>query len=228
MKSAEGTMPEPFITVQGEASLEVEPEIAVVWVALVARNANRHRAVELLAARTSRASDTIKGFGEAIEKLESQPVAVQPVFKDARAREKVSGYYARAGFTVTVRDFAVLGELVTGVADADLVTVTGPEWRLRPDSPVYRAARLAAARDATRRAGEYAEAFGGRITGLVEAADTGLLAAQRQPVAFAAAHAVSRAGPADEGPAFDFEPAKQTVTAQVEARFTMTAPQFGD
>ena len=216
-------MREPVISVRGEATLEVEPEIAVVWVSVVARDANRHRAVELLAGRAGRASDTIKGLGEAIEKLESHPVVVQPVFKDGRAREKISGYYARAGFTVTVRDFAVLGELVTGLA-ADLVTVTGPDWRLRPDSPVYRAARLAAAQDATRRAGEYAEAFGGRITGLVEAADTGLLAAQRQPVAFAAAHAVSRA--ADDGPAFDFEPAKQTVTAQVEARYTMTAPQF--
>ena len=219
-------MPEPVISVRGEASLEVEPEIAVVWVSVAARDANRHRVVELLAGRTGRASDTVKGFGEAIEKLESQPVVVQPVFKDGRAREKVSGYYARAGFTVTVRDFAVLGELVTGLADADLVSVTGPDWQLRPDSPVYRAARLAAAQDATRRAGEYAEAFGGRITGLVEAADTGLLAAQPRHAAFAA-QAMSRSAAADEGPEFDFEPAKQAVTAQVEARFTMTAPQFG-
>jgi uncharacterized protein YggE len=220
-------MPEPVISVRGEANLEVEPEIAVVWVAVQARDASRQRAVELLATRSGALSSTIKGFGDAVEKLESQPVNVQPVFKDGnKPREKISGYYARGGFTVTVRDFAILGELVTGLADADLVTVTGPDWRLRPDSPVYRAARIAAAKDAATRAGEYAEAFGGRITGLVEAADTGMLTPQRGPVAFAA-HAVARAGVADEGPTFDFEPAKQTVTAQVEARFTMTAPQFG-
>lgn len=219
-------MPEPVISVRGEASLEVEPEVAVVWVAVEARDADRHRAVARLAGRTGQVGDTIKGFGEAVEKLESQPVIVQPVFKDGKAREKVSGYTARAGFAVTVRDFAVLGEFVTGLSDADLVTVTGPDWRLRPDSPVYRAARIAAAKDATRRAGEYAEAFGGRITGLVEAADTGLLAAQHRPVAFAA-RAGSMASGGYEGPTFDFEPAKQTVTAQVEARYTMTAPQFG-
>jgi uncharacterized protein YggE len=216
-------MPEPVISVRGEASLEVEPEVAVVWVAVQARDADRHRAVERLARRTGQVGDMIKGFGEAVEKLESQPVIVQPVFKDGKAREKVSGYTARAGFAVTVRDFAVLGEFVTGLADADMVTVTGPDWRLRPDSPVHRTARIAAAKDATRRAGEYAEAFGGRITGLVEAADTGLLAQQRRPVAFAA----RAPGAVDEGPTFDFEPAKQTVTAQVEARYTMTAPQFG-
>jgi len=221
-------MPEPVISVRGEASLEVEPEIAIVWVSVQARDADRHRAVELLAGRTGTVGGTIKGFGEAIEKLESQPVSVQPVFKEGRAREKISFYIARAGFTVTVRDFAVLGDLVTGLAGADLVTVAGPEWRLRPDSPVYRAARLAAAQDATRRAGEYAEAFGGRITGLVEAADTGLMEAQPRHVAFAAAKRPHPAGGPDEGPAFDFEPAKQAVTAQVEARYTMTAPQFDD
>jgi uncharacterized protein len=218
-------MPDPVISVRGEASLEVEPEIAVVWVTVMARDADRHRAVELLAQRTGAVSSTIKGFGEAIDKLESQPVIVQPVFKDNRAKEKISGYNARGGFAVTVKDFAVLGDLVTGLADADLVTVAGPDWRLRPDSPVYRAARLAAAQDATQRAAEYAEAFGGRVNGLVEAADTGMLTPQRGPVAFAA-RAVSAAGAA-EGPTFDFEPAKQTVTAQVEARYTMTAPQFG-
>jgi len=219
-------MPEPVISVRGEATLEVEPEIAVVWVAVQARDASRQRAVELLAKRTGDVSGTIKGFGDAVEKLESQPVNVQPVFKDGKPREKISGYYARGGFTVTVRDFAVLGELVTGLAGSDLVTVNGPDWRLRPDSPVYRTARIAAAQDATTRAGEYAEAFGGRINGLVEAADTGLLAPQTRNMGFAAARvAPSAAG--YEAPAFDFEPAKQTVTAQVEARYTMTAPQFG-
>jgi uncharacterized protein len=219
-------MPDPVISVRGEASLEVEPEIAVVWVTVLAQDADRHRVVELLAGRVGALSDTIKGFGAAIEKLESQPVVVQPVVKAGRPREKVAGYNARGGFAVTVKDFAILGDLVTGLADADLVTVTGPDWLLRPDSPVYRAARLAAAQDATQRATEYAEAFGGRINGLVEVADTGMLTPQRRPGGFAVAHAAARAGAADEEPAFDFEPAKQTVTAQVEARYTMTTPKF--
>jgi uncharacterized protein len=218
---------EPVISVRGEATLEVEPEIAVVWVVVMARDADRRKAVDLLAGRSGRVGDMIKGYGEAIEKLESQPVNVQPVFKDGRIREKVSGYLARAGFTVTVRDFAVLGDLVAGLADADMVTVTGPDWGLRPDSPVYRAARLAAAKDATRRAGEYAEAFGGQISGLVEAADSGLMGDTGHPRFMAASRALSAGATADSTPEFDFEPAMQTVSAQVEARYTMTAPHFG-
>jgi len=219
---------EPVISVRGQATLEVEPEIAVVWVVVMARDADRRKAVDLLAGRSGRIGDMIKGYGEAIEKLESQPVSVQPVFKEGRIREKVFGYLARAGFTVTVRDFAVLGDLVAGLASADMVTVTGPNWGLRPDSPVYRTARLAAAKDATRRAGEYAEAFGGRISGLVEAADSGLMGDTGHPRLMAASRALSTTAADGATPEFDFEPATQTVSAQVDARYTMTAPHFGD
>src|SRR5260370_7159817 len=78
-----------------------------------------------------------------------------------------------------------------------MVAVTGPGWPLRPGSQVYREVRLAAARDATQRAREYAEAFGGRVTGLVEAADTGLLGAAREggPASF---RAMTRAGGMEE------------------------------
>jgi uncharacterized protein len=218
---------EPVLSVRGEAILEVEPEIAVAWVLVMARDPDRQRAVKLLAERSGRVSSLIKGFGDAVEKVESRPVSIQPVFKDAKARERVYLYLARAGFNVTISDFAVLGEFVAGLAGEEMVAVTGPEWRLRPDSPVYRMARLAAARDATQRGREYAEAFGGTITGLVEAADTGMLGSGPPQRAFAAARAMSRGAPAEEPPEFEFEPAQQTVTAQVEARFTMTSPSFG-
>jgi hypothetical protein len=44
----------------------------------------------------------------------------------------------------------------------------------------------------------------------------------------AAARAAPAAAMAGPVPEFDFDPAMQTVSAQVEARYTMTAPHFGD
>jgi hypothetical protein len=220
---------QPVISVRGEAQLEVEPEIAVVGVTVMAQDKDRRHALELLAGRTRAVADLIKGYGDAVEKLDSGPARVHPAFKDGKGRERVTGYVAQAGFTVTVGDFTVLGELVPRLAATEMVAVTGPAWRLRPGSPVHREVRLTAARDATQRAREYAEAFGGRVTGLVEAADTGLLGAAREggPAPF---RARSLAGGIEESelPEFDFEPARQAVHAQVEARFTMTAPQFGE
>ena len=217
---------EPVISVRGEAVLEVDPEIAVVGVSVMARDKDRRRAVDALADRTKRVTAQIKGYGGAIEKLDSGRVSVRPEFASGKPRERITGYVAQANVTATVTDFDILGDLVSGLATQDMVSVSGPDWGLRPGSPVHREARLAAAKDATQRAREYAEAFGGRITGLVEAADTGMLTPQPRHVAFAASAGVAAGG--DQSPAFDFEPAKQTVTAQVEARYTMTEPHYGD
>lgn len=221
---------QPVISVRGGSQFEVEPEIALLGVTVMAQDKDRHHALELLARRTRAVADLIKGYGEAVEKLESGPATVHPVFKDGKGRERVTGYVARAGFSVTVSDFTVLGELVPRLASEEMVTVTGPGWRLRPGSQAYRQARLAAAQDATQRAREYAEAFGGRVTGLVEAADTGLLGASREagPASFRASARLAGGMEESELPEFDFEPARQTVRAEVEARFTMTAPQFGE
>jgi uncharacterized protein len=218
---------QPVISVRGEAGLEVEPEIALLDVTVMAQDKDRRRALKLLAGRARAMAELIKGYGEAVEKLESGPARVHPAFRDGKGRERVTGYVGRAGFSVTVGDFTVVGELVPKLAAEEMAEVTGPVWRLRPGSPVYRQVRLAAAHDAIQRAREYAEAFGGRVTGLVEAADTGLLGAAREdrraPRALALAGGMKEPGL----PEFDFEPAQQTVHAQVEARFTMTAPQFG-
>ena len=218
------------ISVRGEARLEVDPEIALLGVTVMAQDKDRRRALELLAGRTRAVADLIKGYGEVVEKLESGPARVHPAFKDGKGRERVTGYVARAGFSVTVGDFTVLGELVPRLASEEMVEVTGPAWRLRLGSQAYRQVRLAAARDATQRAREYAEAFGARVTGLVEAADTGLLGAAREdgPASRRAPRALAGGMEEPELPEFDFEPARQTVYAQVEARFTMTAPQFGE
>src|SRR5262249_46198052 len=126
------------------------------------------------------------------------------------------------------RHCEVVSDVVGGLAGQDMVTVTGPGWQLKLGSPVHREARLAAVADATQRGREYAEAFGGTITGLIEAADTGLLALQPEPGGFRAGLAAPAAAPAYQAaPEFDFELAKQTVSAEIEARFTMTAPSFG-
>lgn len=221
---------QPSITVRGEATLEVDPELAVVQVSVTARDRGRQQALDLLARRNEQLLTLIRAHGPAVERIDSSPAHVSPVLKDAKAKERITGYLARAGVTVTVGDFSVLGDLVMKLADQEMVTVTGPWWQLRVDSPTRQQARLAAAQDAMLRAREYAEAFGGRLSGLLEVADQNLLTTAQEPGPMLfRAHAAAAAGVAGQAvvPEFDFEPARQTVTAQVEARFTMTAPEFG-
>jgi len=222
---------ETLITVRGEAQIDAEPEIAVLGVTVEARDKDRPRAVAMLAARTSDLGEMIKGSGEGVQRLESRPVRVQPIFKDVKVRSAI-GFLAQGGFSVTVSDFAVLGELVAALACEDLVTLSGPSWQLRPDSPVHREVRLAAAKDSIRRARDYAEAFGGRIVGLAEAADTGLLDGNSVSHRVMTSGAPGRLRMASreayqDVPEIDLMPAVQTVYAQVEARFLMTHPTLG-
>ena len=218
---------QPVISVRGEAHLEADPEIATLSVTVQARDPDRRTVLDRLATRNTQVLDLIKGYGEAVEKLESGAASVYPDIKYKERTERVRGYLGRASAQVVIRDFTVLGELMARLADGELATVTGPWWSLRPDSPVYRQARIAAARDATRRAGEYAQAFGGELGGLIEAADTGLLTGHADhgvPFRAMAAGGVARAS-APEPADMDFEPVRQTVTAQVEARFGMLLPE---
>ena len=134
---------QPVISVRGEATLEVEPEIAVVGVTVQARDRDRETVLHRLADRNRQITDLVKGYGEAVEKLASGPVSVRPELKEKRAGERVAGYLGQAGTTVTIRDFTILGELIVSLADGELVTMDGPWWALRPDSPVRREARLA-------------------------------------------------------------------------------------
>ena len=222
---------QPSISVRGEATLEVDPELAVVQVTVMARDKDRQRALDLLARRNEQILTLIRAHGAAVERLDSSPAHVSPALKDARARERVTGYVAQAGATVTVGDFSILGDLVMKLAGQEMVTVTGPWWQLRVDSAAYRQARVAAAQGAMLRAREYAAAFGGRVSGLLEVADQHLLTTAREPggPTFLRARAAAAGMAGEEAPAeFDFEPARQTVSAQVEARFTMTAPEFSD
>jgi uncharacterized protein len=224
---------QPSISVRGEAAIEADPEIAVVSVTCTARDADRRRALDLITTRHSQVMALLKGHGDAVEKIESGAVNVHPEIRPGKMggkiKERIAGYIARTSIDVTVREFTILGDLVTGLASEDMVAVSGPWWHLRPDSPVHRRARLAAAQDALLRAREYAEAFGGRVTGLSDVADAGLLTDAGPAVHMRATAARGAPYGAAEGQEdLDFEPAKQVVRAQVEARFTMSAPEFGD
>jgi sugar phosphate isomerase/epimerase len=116
------------------------------------------------------------------------------------------------------------GDLVGALGRLDDVSVSGPFWRLRPDSPVHAEARLAALRDAVRRAREYAAALGSELTALVEVADTGLSGGA--PRFARAAAGMARFEAADL--ALDLTPAPQEVHGSVEVRFTIRPPDLED
>ncbi|WP_367135960.1 MULTISPECIES: SIMPL domain-containing protein [Streptomyces] len=221
-----GTPDTPRVSVRGEARLEVDPEIAHIHIAVTARNTDRTTTLEELTLRNTRTLDLLKSYGDAVEKLETGLVTVAPQFADKGRHERVRSYHGSVYLTATLNDFTVLGELTTRIADLPLTSITGPWWSLRPDSPAHREARRLAVQEAVQRAREYADALGARLTALLELADDGAESlGYPAPPAMAGGMARSGYGAAPE-PELDLEPQRQTVHAQVNARFTMTPPRL--
>jgi len=214
------------VVVRGEATVEADPEIVLFAVSVRARAKDRREALANLAQRNEEFTAAVRSFGEAVERIETGEVTVFPELRRGRGRdERVRWYRGVLRSRLTIGDLAVVGELVSKLSEVELCVIEGPWWRLRPGSPVYREARVQAARAAVTRAGEYAEAVGGRLLSLLELADTGTAAPQRLSSFQVARGASSQEPGPDETPAvIELEPETQIIQAAVEARFTMSQP----
>ncbi|KOG08584.1 MULTISPECIES: SIMPL domain-containing protein [Streptomyces] len=225
MTQEHATPEAPQVTVRGEGRLDVDPELARIWLTVSARGTDRAATLADLTRRNAQVIDLVKAAGEAVEKLETGRLTIAPELGRRGRGERVHAYTGRVRVTAELTDFTALGELVTRLADLEMTGVDGPWWALRPDSPAYAEARRLAVTEAVRRARAYAEALGTSLSSLLELSDAGLAGpAMPRTAGFAGAPVAFAAEGADEAPPLDLEPQRQTVTAEVVARFTMRPP----
>ncbi|MFI9234637.1 SIMPL domain-containing protein [Streptomyces cinnamoneus] len=223
-----GTPDTPRVAVRGEARLEVDPEIARIGITVNARGTDRRNTLEDLTHRNNHVLDLLKSYGTAVEKLETGRFSITPQLTERGRNERIRAYHGTVHLTATLADFTALGEIATRLAELDLTQVDGPWWSLRPDSPAHRDARQQAVREAVQRAREYAAALGAELTAVVELADTGAentgLPGYPPPAPGGMMRTAGYGGAPAPAPALDLEPQRQTVYAQVNARFTMSPP----
>lgn len=225
-----GTPEHPRLAVRGEAHLEVDAETARVTITVSARGKDRRAALDDLSRRNTVVLDIAKSYGQAVEKLETGAFSITPELTQRGRDEKIRAYHGRVHVIVVLNDFTALGEFTTRVGSLDMTRIDGPWWALRPHSPAHDEARSQAVREAVQRARAYAGALGAQLTALVELADIGAENAAPTPPlpapgGFRAAARYGGAEP-ETPPALDLEPQRQTLYAQVNARFTMTPPQL--
>jgi len=210
--------PHPHVVVRGEAVLTVEPEVADLGVTVRTRARDRQTALERCAAGQAEVAAVLASAQEAVENLETTGVSVYMEVRDRRAPgEPVASVHTQ----VTVNRLDLAGELVVALGRLDDVSVSGPYWRLRRDSPAYERARLDAVRDAVHRARQYAAAFGAELTALLEVSDVGLSGGGGFQVA-GPMGSMARFESSDIS--LDLTPARQEVQGAVEVRFAMSEP----
>jgi uncharacterized protein YggE len=211
---------QPLVSVRGEAVREVPPELAAFSVTVSARDKDRPTTLTRLAERAGGLRAVLDEFTDVIERRETGGVQVYPDLK--RRGERVVAYHGNVTTTVTVHDFAGLGELLLRLANQEQTAVSGPWWQLRPGSTAGAEARREAIADALSRAREYADAVGARIDRLVEISDDGVGGAGGgiQPIAALGFRGASQE--MDLG--LELDPQQQIVHAAVIVRVAITEP----
>ncbi|MEU6401862.1 SIMPL domain-containing protein [Streptomyces sp. NPDC046985] len=225
--ASHGASDAPRVAVQGEAHLEVDPEIARLGITVAARGRDRRSALDDLTRRNADVLDLVRSYGDAVERLETGALSITPELTRHGRGERVRTYHGAVHLTAELNDFTALGELTTRLADLDLTQVDGPWWALRPDSPAHRRARQQAVREAVQRAREYAEALDTTLASLVDIADLGADGPAPFPAPGGRTRSLAGYGapaPDDEPAPLDLEPQRQHVYARLNARFTMHSP----
>lgn len=206
-----------MVVVRGEALREVEPELAVFSVTVSARDKDRQTTLNRLTGRAAELRSALDDYPDAIERRETGGVQIHPELK--RGSERVSAYTGSVTTTVTVTDFAVLGELLLRLGNQDQTSVSGPWWQLRPGSRAGADVRREAVADAMSRAWEYAEAVGATVNRLVEIVDEGAGGGGMQPMMLRAAKFESASADSME---LEIDPQMQTVQASVIVRVAIS------
>jgi uncharacterized protein YggE len=208
---------EPHLAVRGEHTREVDPEIAYLIVEVTSRAPTKEEALSQLTDRTEWLRSTLDRFASDIDRVDTAVFRVNPIF-DKGSMELPTGYVGSIRTKVTVGDLSRIGDLVSHLSLGHMSEVTSLQWALRESSPVHSEIRIAAVREAVRRARDYAAALGSVLTGLIEIRDVGMRGYEPFPL---------RRSTDRHPEVFDFEPEVQRVSVQVEARFTMTPPMLG-
>ena len=151
------------ISVLGRATVEREPDHAVVQVGVLTKAPTPTAALDQNSAVAARIMAFAKGFGVTARDLRTASVNLSPVTKSVRDpngsfRQEPDGYQAVNNVQVTLRDIGRLGAFMRDVLNQGANQIAGVRFGLSdPDAAVDEALAGAVA-DATRKAARLAEA----------------------------------------------------------------------
>lgn len=214
----------PVVSVRGETIRRADPEIASIAVTVSGRDRDKAKAMLLCATRQQALSEVLAQFATATERAETSRVSLYATYASQR-RDRVDAWIASVTCSVVLSDLDAVGPLLGAAGGVESATLSGPDWSIRPTSPVFREARIAAITDALTRAADYAVAVGARVTGLLEIADQGLSGSSGVSTLSARTAMFARgAGGVDGEPELDVTPQQQEVRAAVEVRVAISMP----
>ena len=155
------------LTVVGEGLAAARPDLAVVSLGVVSQAGGAKEALAENSKATSAVVAVAKEAGIEARDLETARVSVQPQYSyppsGSREPRKIVGYEVSNALSIRVRDLDKLGALLDRLVVVGANQIRNIELSVAEPGPLRDAARVAAVKDAVRKAGLYAEAASMRI-----------------------------------------------------------------
>ncbi|MEW2911295.1 SIMPL domain-containing protein [Leisingera sp. JC11] len=153
------------ITVTGESTLQVAPELATISLGVTEEAEEAAAAMSAVAEGMQAVIARLKDAGIAAEDMQTRQVSMQPVWSqdrsyDSGGRREITGFEASSTLMVRVRDLSELGPVLDTVLQAGANRFQGLSFGVSDPSAVADQIRGEAVKDAIRKAQQLAEAAG--------------------------------------------------------------------
>ncbi len=155
-----------MISVSGHAEVEATPDRARVSAGVVSQAASASEAVDQNSAAMRGVFAALQAAGVAEADIKTSGFNVSPVFDQVEGRgqaRRIVGYRATNTVTALVRTTATVGDTLDALIKGSANTLHGVNFFVAPDEAVQDRLRVAAVKDAQRKAAMMAEAAGARL-----------------------------------------------------------------
>jgi uncharacterized protein YggE len=163
----------PVIQITGTGSVRAEPDIATVRVGVTADDANAQEAVARNTAATQKVVRELEAAAIEKKDLKTSNFSVFPQYRTDNDKKQTLTYRASNTVTVTIRDIAKVGEILTKVVAAGSNQITGPSFAVSEPEKYLNEARKKAVENALSKATVYAAAANLKLGPVLEMIEGG-------------------------------------------------------
>jgi uncharacterized protein YggE len=168
---------ERLVTVTGEATISVAPDMAVIRIGVTSQGKTARDASDANARQMTAVLAAIKDAGLAERDMQTSRLSLQPQYDPNRSGgggpARLLGFRATNQITVKVRDVAQLAGILDRAVGAGANEMSGIEFVVSEQSKLLDQARDKAIADAYRKAELYAKAAGAKVGKVVAISEEG-------------------------------------------------------
>lgn len=173
---ASGHAADRLVTVTGEATVAVAPDMAVIRVGVTSAGKTAREASDTNAKQMTAVLAAIKDAGIGARDIQTSRLSLQPQYDPNRSgTARLLGFQATNQITVNIRDIDKLAGIIDQAIAAGANEMSGLEFVVSEQSKLLDQARDDAIADARRKAERYAKAAGvklGAVTSISEEGST--------------------------------------------------------